>query len=155
MGTVRANLKRTLGVTAICLVVSACSQSESGATDPGATTSEPERTTTTVTHPPKAPDIDLTAIPDWFENTEAAPQSLVAVISEELGAEYVGSMAVTWPTAGLGCSDGGYELQVLTPGFLIFFEDDDGLRRVHTADSGRWVECDFGRALEGLPTLNS
>ena len=153
MGTMRDIAKRTLWITAVCLLLSACSQGESGATDPGATTTDPQRTTTTVTHPPKAPNIDLGAIPDWFENTEAAPLSLIAVIGEELGAEYVGSMAVTWPTGGLGCGSGGYELQVLTPGYLIFFQDDSGPRRVHTSDTGRWVECELGRALEGRHSL--
>jgi len=147
-------VKPYLCTSIVMLVVAACS----GPTAPASsttTTANKTETTTTVTHPPKAPDIDLGGIPDWFENTEAAPLSLVAIIGEELGAEYVGSMAVTWPTGGLGCGSDGYELQVLTPGYLIFFQDDSGPRRVHTSDTGRWVECELGQALEGVPTLNS
>lgn len=112
-------------------------------------------TSTTVKPPPRAPDIDLTDLPDWFQDEDAAPESLVAVIGEELDAEYVGSMAVQWPTSGLGCGSGENELQVVTPGYVIFYDTGDGLARVHASETGQWKECDLGRPLDGTPVLTS
>ncbi len=118
-------------------------------TDPGGETS------TTVKPPPRAPDIDLSGFPEWFQNEDAAPESLVRVIGEGLDAEYVGSMAVQWPTGGLGCGSGGNELQVVTPGYVIFFDSGDRLVRVHSADSGLWKECELGHPFNGTPVLTS
>ena len=120
------------------------------------TTTEPNaETSTTVKPPPRPPDIDLTGIPDWFQNEDAAPEGLVAVIGEELDAEYVGSMAVLWPTGGLGCGSGETELQVVTPGFVIFYETGESLVRVHASETGQWKECDLGLPLDGTPVLTS
>lgn len=112
-------------------------------------------TTSTVEPPPRAPDIDLSQLPDWFQDEDVAPESLVAVIGDELEAEYVGSMAVQWPTGGLGCGSGGNELQVVTPGFVIFYEANESLIRVHASETGQWKECDLGWPLEGTPVLTS
>lgn len=106
--------------------------------------------------PPRAPSANLSELPEWFQNEDAAPAALVAVIADDLGAEYLGSMAMIWPNGGIGCSSGGIELQVVTPGHVIFFQEGAGsLIRVHSADTGRWVECDLARELEGIPVLNS
>lgn len=144
----------------LALVMVAC-----GAGDPTETTQDDSTTTTTVSDdeststamepPPRAPDFDLSGFPDWFQNEDAAPESLVSVIGEELDAEYVGSMAVQWPTGGLGCGSGGNELQVITPGFVIFFEAGDNLIRVHTSETGLWKQCELGRPLDGTPVLTS
>ncbi|CAN5874971.1 hypothetical protein BH23ACT4_BH23ACT4_08060 [soil metagenome] len=112
-------------------------------------------TSTTVQPPPRAPDIDLSEFPDWFQNEDAASEGLVQVIGDELNAEYVGSMAVQWPTGGLGCGSGGNELQVVTPGHVIFFDAGDRLVRVHSSDTGLWKECELGRPLDGTPVLTS
>ena len=144
------------------LVLAAVACGEGDATD--ATLSDPISTTstelsgetsTTVEPPPQAPDVDLSEVPDWFQNEDAAPESLILVIGEELDAKYVGSMAVQWPTGGLGCGSGGNELQVVTPGHVIFFDSGDRLIRVHTSDTGLWKECELGRPLDGTPVLTS
>jgi hypothetical protein len=141
----------------IALAIAACGDGETTeTTESDATpTSEAGDTTSTLEPPPRAPDIDLSAFPDWFQNEDAAPESLVAVIGDELDAEYVGSMAVQWPTGGLGCGSGGNELQVVTPGFVIFYDSDGSLRRVHASETGQWKECELGRPLEGTPVLTS
>lgn len=146
---------------AVLALLTAC-----GGADTSATTSTPPTTTTTATDedagntgsvepPPTAPNVDLAALPEWFVDEDAAPDDLIEVIGSELNAGYVGSMAVEWPTGGLGCSDGGYDLQAVTPGFVIFYEGIDGLIRVHASESGNWKECDLGRPLEGVPTVTS
>jgi hypothetical protein len=94
-------------------------------------------------------------LPEWFQNEDAAPENLVDVIGTELDADYIGSMAVDWNSGGIGCSSGGDDLQVITPGYVIFFEKGGDLLRIHTAENGRWLECDFARALDGLPVLSS
>ncbi|MEX0795202.1 MAG: hypothetical protein WEB67_13215 [Acidimicrobiia bacterium] len=119
------------------------------------TTEQSGETSTTMEPPPRAPDIDLSEFPDWFQNEDAAPESLVRVIGDELDAEYVGSMAVQWPTGGLGCGSGENELQVVTPGYVIFFDAGDRLIRVHSSDTGLWKECELGRPLDGTPVLTS
>lgn len=152
---------RILAISSLLvLAVVACGEGDATETtqpDATSTTStEPSaETSTTVNPPPRAPDLDLAGIPDWFQNEDAAPDSLVRVIGEELGAEYVGSMAVQWPTGGLGCGSGGNELQVVTPGHVIFFDSGDRLIRVHSSDSGLWKECELGRPLDGTPVLTS
>ncbi|HEY5890655.1 MAG TPA: hypothetical protein VIW94_08140 [Acidimicrobiia bacterium] len=105
--------------------------------------------------PPKAPNVDLTAMPDWFQNGDTAPDGLVEAIAGELGATYAGSMSVDWPTGGLGCGTGGAELQVITPGYVIFYQGDDSLIRVHAGENGRWLVCGVGEPLRGTPVLNS
>lgn len=144
------------------LVLAAVACGEGNATDTTqsdaistTTTEQSGETSTTVEPPPRAPDIDLSEIPDWFQNEDAAPQGVVLAIGEELDAEYVGSMAVQWPTGGLGCGSGGNELQVVTPGHVIFFDSGDRLIRVHTSDAGLWKECGLGRPLDGTPILTS
>jgi hypothetical protein len=143
----------------IVLAVVACGEgdttdmTQSDATS--TTTGQSEETSTTVEPPPRAPDIDLSEFPDWFQNEDAAPESLVQVIGDELNAEYVGSMAVQWPTGGLGCGSGEYELQVVTPGHVIFFDSGDRLIRVHSSDTGLWKECELGLPLDGTPVLTS
>lgn len=162
MGMRKSTQSRLAAVAVLALTVSACAAGSSGETSttaPTATTATTtplaEETTSTVKPPPKAPNIDLTAIPDWFQDEDAAPDTLVAAIAERLNATYVGSMAIEWPTGGLGCGGGGAELQVITPGYVIFYQDTDTLIRVHTAESGNWKECPLGRPLEGVPTLTS
>lgn len=152
---------RILAISSLLvLAIVACGEGDATETtqagDTSTTTTEPDgETSTTVKPPPRAPDIDLSAFPGWFQNEDAAPESLVRVIGDEVEAEYVGSMAVQWPTGGLGCSSGGNELQVVTPGYVIFFDSGDRLVRVHSSDTGLWKECDLGRPLEGTPVLTS
>ncbi|MGF1616342.1 MAG: hypothetical protein ACFCU2_00835 [Acidimicrobiia bacterium] len=152
---------RLLAISSLCaLALVACGEGDATET----TQSDAISTTTTelsgepstsVEPPPRAPDIDLNEFPEWFQVEDAAPASLVQVIGDELGADYIGSMAVQWPTGGLGCGSGGNELQVITPGHVIFFDSGDGLIRVHSSDSGLWKECDLGRPLDGTPVLTS
>jgi hypothetical protein len=149
---------RLLAITGfIALAVTACGDGGTTESTESDTTTTTERgeTSSTVEAPPRAPDIDLSELPDWFQNEDAAPESLAAVIGDELDAEYVGSMAVQWPTGGLGCGSGGNELQVVTPGFVIFYENSESLVRVHASETGQWKECDLGRPLEGTPVLTS
>jgi hypothetical protein len=149
---------RFLAITGlIALAITACGDGETTETtaSEATTTTESGETTSTVEPPPRAPDTDLSEIPDWFQNEDAAPESLVAVIGDELDAEYVGSMAVQWPTAGLGCGSGGNELQVVTPGFVIFYDNEGTLLRVHASETGQWKECELGRPLDGTPVLTS
>ena len=105
--------------------------------------------------PIKAPEIDLTAVPDWFQDEDAAPAGLVDVIATELDGIYAGSMRVNWPTGGLGCQTSGAELQVITPGYVILYEGPDSLIRVHAGENGRWIVCGLGEPLRGTPVLNS
>lgn len=143
----------------LVLAIVACGEGDATDTTPPdaatTTTEQSGETSTTVEPPPRAPDIDLSEFPVWFQNEDAAPASLVAVIGDELDAEYVGSMAVQWPTGGLGCGSGGNELQVVTPGHVIFFDGGDRLIRVHSSDTGLWKECELGRPLDGTPVLTS
>ncbi len=151
---------RFVMIGAVLALLTAC-----GGADTSATTSTPPTTTTTIDEdagstgsvepPPTAPNVDLGTLPEWFVDEDAAPDDLIEVIGSELNAGYIGSMAVEWPTGGLGCSDGGYDLQVITPGFVIFYEGADGLIRVHASESGNWKECDLGRPLQGVPTVTS
>lgn len=145
--------------TLLVLAVVACGEGDAtDLTQIDATSSTVEQsgeTSTTMESPPRAPDLDLGALPDWFQNEDAAPESLIEVIGDELDAEYLGSMAVQWPTGALGCSSGGNELQVITPGHVIFFDSGDALIRVHSSESGLWKECPLGRPLEGTPVLTS
>lgn len=151
---------RILAISSLLvLALVACGEGDSTETTPSdansTTTENSGETSTTVKPPPRAPDIDLAGIPEWFQNEDAAPEDLVAVIAEELEAEYVGSMAVQWPTGGLGCGSGENELQVVTPGFVIFYDTGGSPIRVHASESGQWKECDLGRPLDGTPVLNS
>lgn len=144
-------MKSVVGAALFLVVLTSCS-----ADTVGTSTTGPEGATTAVEPPPRAPSVNLNEIPEWFQNEDAAPAALVDVIAGDLGAEYVGSMAMIWPNGGIGCSSGGNELQVVTSGYVIFFEKADGSPiRVHSADTGRWVECDLWRELEGIPVLNS
>lgn len=152
---------RILAISSLLvLALVACGQGDTTETTQSdatsTTTTEPGgETSTTVKPPPRAPDIDLAGVPDWFQDEDAAPESLVAVIGEELDADYVGSMAVQWPTGGLGCGSGQNELQVITPGFVILYDTGESLTRVHASETGQWKECDLGRPLDGTPVLNS
>ena len=139
---------RTVAATALIIALAACSAGDSAVTSSGGatTTTQPGSTTTQSTG---------TELPEWFQNENAAPQSLVDVIGTELDADYVGSMAVDWNSGAIGCSSGGDDLQVITPGYVIFFEEGGKLLRIHAAENGRWLECDFARALDGLPVLTS
>lgn len=142
----------------LVLALAACGEGDATETTQSNTTTTTEQTgetSTTVETPPRAPDIDLAEFPDWFQNEDAAPESLVMVIGAELDADYVGSMAVLWPTGGLGCGSGENELQVVTPGHVIFFDSGDRLIRVHSSDTGLWKECELGRPLDGTPVLTS
>lgn len=144
----------------LVLMVVACGEGDSTETTRSdatstTTTGQGGETSTTMEPPARAPDIDLSEVPDWFQDEDAAPESLVQIIVDELQAKYVGSMAVQWPTGGLGCGSGGNELQVVTPGYVIFFDSGDTLIRVHTSESGLWKECDLGRPLDGTPVLTS
>jgi len=141
----------------IALAIAACGDGETTETTESDTTTTTEHgeTTSTVELPPRPPDVDLSQLPDWFQNEDTAPESLVAVISDELDAEYVGSMSVQWPTGGLGCSSGENELQVVTPGFVIFYENTEGFLRIHASETGQWKECELGRPLDGTPVLTS
>jgi hypothetical protein len=152
-------IKRSILIGAVALLFVACSNaSNSDATsttaDNSATSTEPGDSTT-VKPPPKAPNIDLSAPPEWFQNEDAAPSGLVETIATELGASYTGSMAVNWSTNGLGCGSGGTELQVITPGYVIYYEGVGGPIRVHAAENGRWLECGLEQPLRGTPVLNS
>ena len=149
---------RLLAITGlIALAITACGDAgTTETTEPDTTTTtEDAETTSTLEPPPRAPEVDLSEPPDWFQKEDVAPEGLVAVIGEELDAEYLGSMAVQWPTGGLGCGSGENELQVVTPGFVIFYEDSGRLVRVHASETGQWKECDLGRPLEGTPVLTS
>jgi hypothetical protein len=143
----------------LVLAVVACGEGDAtDTTQAGATSTTAEQsgdTNTTMEPPPRAPDLDLSALPDWFQNEDAAPESLIQVIGAELEAEYLGSMAVQWPTGALGCGSGGNELQVITPGHVIFFDSGDALIRVHSSETGLWKECPLGRPLDGTPVLTS
>lgn len=152
---------RTLAIsTLLVLAIVACGEgdrtetTQSDATSTTTTEAGGEMSTT-VKPPPRAPDINLTGFPEWFQDEDAAPENLAAVIAENLDAEYVGSMAVHWPTGGLGCGSGENELQVVTPGFVIFYDTGESLIRVHASESGQWKECDLGRPLDGTPVFNS
>ncbi len=149
------------GIVSIALLIAACGSGSAAETTtaPEATSSttlaSSNESTTTLAGPPPAPSTDLGGLPDWFQNEDAAPTGLINVISEELGAAYVGSMPVEWPTGALGCESGGSDLQVVTPGYVLFFQSEDSLHRVHAAENGRWIECDLARPLEGTPVLTS
>lgn len=146
----RIDWKRTASIGAVTLVVAACAGSGAETT-----TTSTLATLTTLAPPPSPPQVDLTALPDWFVDEDAAPADLVSAIGEELGADYMGSMAVEWPTGGLGCSTGGNDLQVITPGYVIFYRVDEDLVRIHASESGNWKPCELSRPLEGIPVLTS
>jgi hypothetical protein len=152
------NMRMVVVAGMIASLIAACGDggaTETTESDASTTTAETGDSTATMEPPPSGPDIDLSELPDWFENEDAAPEALVMVISAELDAEYVGSMAVQWPTGGLGCGSGENELQVVTPGYVIFFARGGSLIRVHSSENGQWKECELGRPLEGTPVLTS
>jgi len=149
---------RFILIGAVALLSIACGSASNTAStkaDASTTTSPGVDDSTTVKPPPKAPDVDLNAMPDWFQDGDTAPDGLVDTIAGNLGATYAGSMSVNWPTGGLGCGTGGAELQVVTPGYVIFYQSETSLIRVHAGENGRWLVCALGEPLRGIPVLNS
>lgn len=138
-----------------------------GPTTPEAPVPEPgsgEPATTASQPPPQRPEpTDLGGLPDWFQNENAAPTDLTTTIAERLAEEagvstsavaLLGSMPVRWNNSGIGCArPGSQTLQVITPGWVVFYDVAGTLKRIHVADNGRWVECDLERPLEGTPVL--
>jgi hypothetical protein len=105
------------------------------------------RTTTT-----RVPQGDSTAIPEWFADQADLPAALSIAIKEQLAANVgtsidriteSGAMFVTWRDSGLGCSSAGeMNLQVLTDGYLAYFDVDGVSYRVHTDTGSAFRICD-------------
>lgn len=153
-------MSRSLAI-ALALTIAACGNpaaddatTTSSQTDSTIPVTTEQVTTTTTRQPPKPVDGEVGSIPDWFQNEDAAPVELIEVITVDLDADYLGSMQIDWNNSGLGCTD-GVTLTVITPGYVIFFEDADGLIRVHAGENGRWLVCDLARPLEGIPVVTS
>lgn len=145
----RSSVIVPLGV--VVLAVSACGL---GATDETTTsdaatvppTKPVERTVPASLHAP------FTSVPDWFHDEVALPETLAKTIAETLAAQYgvgvdavvlLGSSYTQWPNSGLGCPKPGEQvLQVLTDGYLAFFDVAGQTVRVHAASNGAWRVCD-------------
>jgi hypothetical protein len=63
-----------------------------------------------------------------------------------------GAMSVQWPNSGLGCaSPGEMSMQVITDGFLAYFEASGSTYRVHTDLDSSFRICDLPGLLELPP----
>ena len=141
------------------LVVTACGTEASPGTDssePTTTTGLGPRTTTS-----RVGGGDSATVPEWFVDEGALPTSLEeqirAALAERTGAEpsavaLVGSMSVQWPNSGLGCdSPGEMSMQVITPGYLAYFEVSGSTYRVHTDLDSTIRICDLPDPTEPPP----
>jgi hypothetical protein len=113
-------------------------------------------TTTGGPHPPttatRVPQADSAAIPEWFADQTDLPAALSIAIKEQLAANgetsidkitESGAMFVTWRDSGLGCSGAGeINLQVLTDGYLAYFDVAGVTYRVHTDTGSAFRICD-------------
>jgi len=145
----------------VLLVLMACG---SGAAPATTVTGSSGETTTATGLGPRATTsrvggADSAIVPEWFVDEGRLPTPLEerirAALAERTGAEQsavvlVGSMAVQWPNSALGCaSPGEMSLQVITDGFLAYFEVKGSTYRVHTDLDSSFRICD----LPGLPDL--
>lgn len=145
----RSSLVLSVGI--VVLAVSACGASGddevtvSISRAPTPTTAI-DRTAPTSLHTP------IASIPDWFRDEDALPGSLAETIAGALAERYGvetdevtvrGSMYTQWPNTGLGCPKPDEQvLQVLTDGYLAFFDVAGQTVRVHAALNGAWRVCE-------------
>jgi len=125
--------------------------------------SEADSTTTTDLAPRATTSMvgqgDGSTVPEWFVDQGVLPQGLEALvqaaIAEDAGVEpssvvLTGSMSIQWPNSALGCpQQGEMSLQVITDGFLAYFEAGGATYRAHTDLDSSFRICD----LPGIPDL--
>lgn len=102
---------------------------------------------------------DGSTVPEWFVDQGALPKGLEALvqaaIAEDAGVEsssvvLTGSMSIQWPNSALGCpQQGEMSLQVITDGFLAYFEAGGATYRAHTDLDSSFRICE----LPGIPDL--
>lgn len=131
-----AGMETTSGVT------------DSGDTQTTTTTGLGPRTTTS-----RVGQGDGSTVPEWFVDESVLPASLEAAIkaavAEKAGVDesavvLTGSMSVQWPNSALGClQPGEMSLQVITDGFLAYFEAGGASYRAHTDLDTSFRICDL------------
>lgn len=141
------------------------SMSTTPSTLPEAT--DPEGTTTSGLQPrpatTRAPQIDLAGVPDWFSDQGPLPPELSNAIKAKLASDAgVGvdqvveeaAMFVTWRNSALGCqAPGEMSLQVLTDGYLAYFDVAGDRYRVHTDLDSAFRICNLAGAPDPLPPM--
>lgn len=143
----------------VLLVLTACGSEA----NPGADSSEPTTTTGLSPHTTtsRVGGGDSATVPEWFVDEGALPTSLEenirTALAERTGAEpsavaLVGSMSVQWPNSGLGCaSQGEMSMQVITDGYLAYFEVSGSTYRVHTDLDSTFRICELPDLTEPPP----
>lgn len=118
---------------------------------------QPRPTTTRV------PQADLTGVPEWFSDQGPLPAHLASAIKAKLasdagvGVDQVveeGAMFVTWRNSALGCqAPGEMSMQVLTDGYLAYFNIAGDRYRVHTDLDSAFRICNLAAPPDPLPTM--
>lgn len=167
------NLKSTLALTLLALMVAACSRPISPTPDSQAATPSPESSVveTPASPPPTgtpAPARDTSPLPDPasspIETPRGAVDEVVAAaqehLAQELGispdeAEVRSVEAVEWPDASLGCPEKGEAYaQVVTPGYRIVLEVGEKEHELHTDETGQAIViCDLKTQSQAGPAV--
>ncbi|NIA25333.1 MAG: hypothetical protein GWP04_07155 [Gammaproteobacteria bacterium] len=127
---------------------------------PTVTSEEAVPVTTVTTLPPERIGEPIgTAVPSWFVADAIVPVSLEAAARTRLATDlnvseaevaYLGAMLVQWPNSALGCPEKGMVyLQVITDGYLMYFQVGQNTYSVHTDTNGNFVVC----SLPGDPQI--
>ena len=139
--------------------------SEEGTTTEGTDTTSTDDVAdspiTTISERPTPTRLGREIVPDWFADEGALPKDIEEIAREKVAAasgvepseiELQGSMYVTWRDSALGCpADREFYLQVLTDGYLAYFEAGGVTYRVHT-DTGSSIKvCDRPGEPDVLP----
>lgn len=128
------------------------SVTQPGSSEPTTTSELAPRTTTS-----RVGQGDGSTVPEWFVDEGVLPASLEAAVKaavaemagvDESAVALTGSMSVQWPNSALGCpQQGEMSLQVITDGFLAYFEAGGATYRAHTDLDSSFRICD----LPGFP----
>lgn len=141
---------------ALAVALYGCGPAQIETGDPkGPYSIEPQNPSATISHPTQLPGspVPIQVEPTLIALPLSTPyqsdlQNLINVAMEDLAERFSVSQAeieveaaysVTWPDAGLGCSQSGMaSAQVLTPGYLIMLQHNEINYEYH-ADKGTYV----------------
>lgn len=100
-------------------------------------------------------------MPVWFQDQAALPDGLRQEMADDLAESagvdspevlLIGSMSVQWPNSALGCPEPGeMSLQVITDGYLAYFEVAQSTVRVHSDLAGNYRVCGLPGEPEIIP----